>query len=171
MNRIFLLLCLTIVLSTGFFFLGWYMHQPTTTGMEYAPDFTSRTPFLALAYDACPPNVAVPEMYACIYKLSHSTLDEADILAKELIQTSPEKNTEQHAGFYESLHANIQSAQKTRDTYIDGVCDLDMMLIYGGTGATSEREACRYYYALKYLNTLKSLDVLTAPNEMNQISE
>lgn len=156
-----LYLFLLAVLSTGFFFLGWYIHQPNTGGMEYSPDFSSRTPFLALAYDSCPPNVSVPEEYACIYKLSHSTLDEADTLANKLIQALPTKSTLQDQSFYDELHNGVRSAQKARDSYFDGVCDTDMLLLDGGTGATSEREACRYYYVLKYLNTLKSLDQFT----------
>lgn len=129
------------VFSVGFFCAGWYAHQPVTTGVEDSPDFSSRSPFMALTYDLCPPNVSVPDQYACIYNLAQDTLNEANMLAQKLPQTLP-----------------IEPAQEAKEAYFNSVCDLDMALLEGGTGATSEREACRYYYALKYLDTLKSLE-------------
>ena len=47
-----------------------FTHQLPVTAevVQQVPDFSSRTPYLALTYDQCPPNVSVPEEYSCIYK-------------------------------------------------------------------------------------------------------
>ena len=145
---------LTLIASVVFF-----VHQAPATAeiVQQAPDFSSRTPYLALTYDQCPPNVSVPEEYTCIYNLAYSTLDEADTLANKLVNTSPSSDGERMASFYDSLHKSVQSAQKAKDAYFDSVCEADSMLIYGGTGVLSEQRACMYYYAGQYLNTLKGL--------------
>ena len=137
-----------------------FSHQSPVTAevVQQTPDFSSRTPYLALTYDQCPPNVSVPEEYTCIYNLAYSTLDEADTLANRLLHASPSTDGERMEGFYDSLHKSVQSAQKARDAYLDAVCDADSVLVYGGTGILSEQRACLYYYAGQYLNTLKSLE-------------
>lgn len=146
------------IIAIGAFSVGWYLHQPITAEVEYTPDFTSHTPFLALTYDQCPPNVSVPDEYTCIYNLAYSTLNKADTLANKLLQTSSTTSGEKLEGFYDSLHKGVQSAQKARDDYFNAVCEIDSMLIYGGTGILSEQRACQYYYADQYLNVLKSLE-------------
>jgi len=148
------------IASLGFFFLGQIQkpNHVAADAKEYVPDFSSRTPYLALTYDQCPPNVSVPEEYTCIYNLAYSTLDKADALANKLLHTSSATNGEQMAGFYDSLHKSVQSAQKAKDNYFDAVCETDSMLIYGGTGILSEQRACMYYYAMQYLNLLQKLD-------------
>ena len=149
-----------VILSAGFFYAGWYVHQPapiSTGTVVYGPDLSLPEPYLPFAYEQCP-NVDTSDDYVCIYKLSHSTLAEADALAQKLFLASPVKNTEQFAGYYDDLHTRVQSAQKTRDGYFNSICNLDEMLVYGGSGMDLEREACRYYYAQQYLGLLKSLE-------------
>ncbi len=161
MNQRIKLLYLSLlpIIAIGFFFLG-QIHKPmpvAADGIDYVPDFSSRTPYLALTYDQCPPNVSVPEEYTCIYNLAYSTLDKADVLANKLMQTSSTKDGEQMDGFYDSLHKSVQSAQKARDTYFDAVCDADSLLVYGGSGILSEQRACMYFHAKQYLNVLQKL--------------
>lgn len=156
-NKILYILIGAILATTAG--VVFFTHQAPATAetIQQVPDFSSRTPYLALTFDACPQNVSVPDEYSCIYNLAYSTLDEADALANKLLHASSATNGEQMAGLYDSLHKSVQSAQKARDTYFDAVCDADSLLIYGGTGILSEQRACMYYYANQYLNTLKSL--------------
>ena len=153
---------ITALASIGFFFVGWYTHQPTPATIPDGPYFTEMTPYLHLVYgdvgepDSCPPTDTSDD-YVCIYKLSHATLEKADTLAQKLIGAK-QKNPGQFTAFYEELPAKVRSAQKARDTYFDGICELDEMIIYGGSGMGLEREACRYYYAKQYLNVLQKLE-------------
>lgn len=158
--------CILAILSVGFFILGWQVHQPTpvsTDTISDGPDFTVMTPYLHMAYgevgepDSCPP-ADTSDDYVCIYKLAHDTLDKADALAQKLLLAVPASSTDQFEGFYDSLRANVRSAQKARDGYFDGICDLDELLIYGGSGMGLEREACRFYYADQYLKVLQKLE-------------
>jgi hypothetical protein len=159
MKKKLIYLCVLIAFSVGSFCVGWIMHKPDTVEItQQVPDFSSRTPYIAITYAQCPPNVSVPDEYTCIYNLAYSTLDEADTLADKLLHTSSATNGEQMAGFYDSLHKSVQSAQKARDTYFDAVCDADTVLNYGSTGTLSEQRACMYYYADQYLNVLKGLE-------------
>ena len=120
---------------------------PTVATIRDAPDFNSATPYLHLVRESCP-ETDVSDDYVCIYRLSHSTLAAADALANKLIADPPVPT---------ELPEQIRAAQKVRDTYFDGVCGLDEMLIYGGSGMDLEREACRYYYAQEYLQILQHL--------------
>lgn len=162
MKKKLIYIAILMILSVGFFFIGWYMHYILSTSagrVSSGPFFTELTPYLHLVYgDGKCSNVNTSDDYVCIYNLSHSLLEEADILANKLIQTSPVINSDQALGFYDVLHTNIQTAQRTRDAYFDAICDLDEMLIYGGSGMDLEREACRYYYTEQYLNILKALE-------------
>jgi len=156
-NKILYIL-IGVILATTAGLVFFYQKSPATADVvQQVPDFSSRTPYLALTYGQCPPNVSVPDEYACIYNLAYSTLDEADTLANKLLYTSSATNGEQMVGFYDSLHKSVQSAQKARDAYFDALCEADSVLVYGGTGILSEQRACQYYYASQYLNTLRSL--------------
>jgi hypothetical protein len=156
-NKIFYILIGALLTTTAGVVLFTHQAPVIAEVTQQVPDFSSRTPYLALTYDQCPPNVSVPEEYTCIYNLAYSTLDEADTLANKLMHASASTDGEQMDGFYDSLHKSVESAQKARDTYFDAVCDADSMLIYGGSGILSEQRACMYYYAGQYLNTLKGL--------------
>ena len=153
---IYILIGAILAAFTGVVFFT--QQAPATAEIvQQAPDFNSRTPYIALTYDQCPPNVSVPDEYTCIYNLTYSTLDEADTLANKLVKTSPSSDGERMAGFYDSLHKSVQSAQKAKDAYFDSVCEADSMLIYGGTGVLSEQRSCMYYYAKQYLDILKGV--------------
>src|SRR3989344_4981665 len=150
-NKLFYISILAII-STGFFYAGWYLHKEAPLSTNMAPDgpyFTEMTPYLHIVYgdvgepDSCPPTNTSDD-YVCIYKLSHTALAEADALAQKLIEASPENNTEQYEGYYDELHTNVRSAQRVRDAYFDAICGLDELFIYGGSGMGLEREACRY---------------------------
>jgi hypothetical protein len=162
MKKKIIYIVILVTLAVGFFFVGWHVHYVILTSagrISNGPFFTKLTPYLHLVYgEGKCSNVNTSDDYVCIYNLSHSMLTEADILANKLMQTSPAMNSDQAVGFYDVLHTNIQTAQKVRDAYFDAICDLDEMLIYGGSGMGSEREACRYYYAKQYLDLLKSLE-------------
>ncbi len=152
------LICILAILSVGFLFLLCHTKtvQIETDTSELSPYWWQvHEPYLSLL-DQCR-NGTVPDNYACVYKLAHSTLKEADAIAEKLIQASPSVNTKYIPEFYEVLPGKVQVTQKVKDAYFDAFCDLDSMLMYGGTGSTTEREACRYFYAEKYLDLLKSL--------------
>ncbi|MEN9524072.1 MAG: hypothetical protein RL536_141 [Candidatus Parcubacteria bacterium] len=152
-----------VILSGGFFYLGRYTHQPSPVPTIDGPLFAEATPYLHTVYgdinepNTCSPSESVPDQYVCIYKLSHSVIDQADALAQKLIEAK-QKNPDQFAEFYKDLPAQVRSAQKARDAYFDGICELDSMAIYGGSGMGLEREACRYYYAKQYLNILQKIE-------------
>src|SRR3989338_6958192 len=163
-NRLIYIFILAIT-SVGFFALGWYVHQPTTVSTDPIMDgplFSEMTPYLHIVYgdvgepDSCPPTNTSDD-YVCIYKLSHDTLDKADALAQKLIEAK-QKSPDQFVEFYQDLPAQVRSTQKARDAYFDGICELDAMIIYGGSGMGLEREACRYYYADQYLKVLQKLE-------------
>ena len=166
MKKRLIYIAIVVIASVGFFSAGWYLHQPVPSPDTMTPDgpyFTLGTPYLHTAYgavgqpDSCPPTDTSDD-YVCIYKLAHDTLDKADALAQKLLQ-SPTISPSQFPEFYKELPASIKSAQKARDAYFDGICDLDMMAIYGGSGMDLEREACRYYYAKQYLNVLQKIEM------------
>jgi hypothetical protein len=146
-----LYISLLTILCIGLYGLGRYEHVTATPAVitEDGPDFTAPTPYLHLVYgDGGCPNVDVSDDYGCIYKLSHSTLEHTDMIAAGLIADPATPKV---------LLARLKAAQSARDAYFDGVCGLDEMLIYGGSGMDLEHEACRYYYARQYLNVLQKL--------------
>lgn len=151
-----------VLLSLGFFLVGSLTHQHTPVSIVYnapdGPNFTEATPYLHTVYGSedgyCPPTNTSDD-YVCIYKLAHSTLDKADALAQKLMNASPATSTDE---YIQDLRANVLSAQKARDGYFDAICNLDEMVIYGGSGMDLEREACRHYYAEQYLKVLQKLE-------------
>lgn len=155
---------IVVILSVGFFALGWYMHKSilvTTDTVQdeivYGPDFSHDQPYRPFLYDVCPMN-NIPDEQSCITEYFYSTIEEADVLANKLMQTSPEKNAIKFEGYYDSLHSTIKSVQQLRDQYINAYCALDGMKIYGGTGEIREIMACQYYHAKQYLELLKELE-------------
>lgn len=150
-----------VILSAGFYLLGSFTHQPTPVPINSDLQASNSDPrqFYSSFTDGLCPFVNTPDTEVCITRLATSTLAEADILANKLTQSSPENKENQfEVIYYDSLHANVQSAQKARDTYFDAVCGLNGLISYGGTGMGSDIEACRYYHAQLYLNLLRKLD-------------
>ncbi len=128
------------------------------------PDFNDNTPFINNISDKCPANVSVPEQFSCIAKLADETVLKADTLAKKLISVSPQKASTGISfefGSAESLTYMVDfvsKAQKAKDDYVNNICNLDSMKIYGGSGMDLEQNACIYYYNEQYLRILQSLE-------------
>lgn len=160
---------IVLIFSIGFFALGWYMHlkynntpnsaNTSINATELSPDWwRSHYPYLTMAPEECYSG-NIPDDYGCIYGLAESTLAEANMLAEELLKTSPEAdNPYMHEGYYESLHKYIQLVQKNGDDFVNAFCELDGMLVYGGSGMMSEIASCRYFYAKQYLDILKVIE-------------
>jgi len=119
----------------------------------------------------CPNNVSVPEQFSCLYKLADATEKETDTLATKLVSQAPIRLQEMkdkkigpvpfvYGGedFLLALPAQVKKAQQARNDYIDGVCNLTSMTIYGGSGMDLEQNACKYYFTNEYLQILKSLE-------------
>ena len=154
---------IVVIYSTGFFWLGWYFHSTLNNTIHIANPVVSsaelwqnKEPYFSTT-DQCHSG-NVPEDYACMRRLRNTTLDEANKLAGKFLKASPETSGEQLEGYYDSLHENIQAVQKNADSFVNAYCDLDGMLIYGGTGIMREIEACHYYYAKQYLELLWEID-------------
>lgn len=124
----------------------------------------------------CPDNVSVPEQFSCLNKLADVTNKEADALADKLISQAPirlEEIADKKIGpvsfvyggsnFLTDLPVRVKRAQQIKDEYINSICNLTSMTIYGGSGMDLEQNACRYYFTNEYLQILKSLEAgLTA---------
>lgn len=146
--------------SVGSFFLGWYMHPkdittPVEPGISYSDVYVS---YFSLVPKECHKG-NTPGDYACVAGLAGIVISEADELSTKLLKTSPETdNPYMHEGYYENLHEYLQLVRNNKNAYLDSFCELDGMLVYGGTGIMSEIASCRYYYARQYLNILKIID-------------
>jgi hypothetical protein len=134
------------------------------------PDFSDSTPFFSVAPVECR-ETNVSDGYACIFKYADTAVASADALAKKLITRAPQRLKEldsdpeapitfEYGGsdFLTDLPDGVQMAQESRDKYLKGICGLDSMKIYGGSGMDLEQQACRYYYANQYLQILKRLE-------------
>ena len=139
---------------------------PETAELKCGPDFGKDTPYLDQIRNTCP-NVDTADDYVCIAKLSNEIVTDANAQTVALITNAQEAIKERTtkdgvppayaSDFLSELPASIKAAQKSRDGYVDTICNLDSMLIYGGTGANLEREACRYYYTQQYLELIKKI--------------
>jgi hypothetical protein len=122
------------------------------------------TPFRDDMLDKCPADTNVPDQFGCIYYFASTTKEEADNLAKKLISVSPQKagtGISFEFGSAESLTYMVDfvsKAQKAKDDYVNNICNLDSMKIYGGSGMDLEQNACIYYYNEQYLRILQSLE-------------
>ncbi len=124
----------------------------------------------------CPDDTNTSDRFACIYNLSDITTKEADALANKLITQAPirlKEITSTSTGpvsfvyggseFLKNLPDGVKKAQKLKNDYIDTVCSLAEMKIFGGSGMDLEKEACIYHFTQEYLQILKNLEAgLTA---------
>jgi hypothetical protein len=141
-----------VICCAGFFTLGWFLNKPEKIfedKITYGPDFNQDQPYLPFIYDQCPIS-NIPDEQSCATNLFYSMQKEADTLADNLLQSSPEP-----------LRTNIQSAQQLRDDYIKAYCEIDGTKISGGTGEAREISACLYYHEKQYLELLKSIEKIT----------
>ena len=119
----------------------------------------------------CSNTVSVSEQFSCIYKLAEETRMEADTMAQKLISqasirfneivirnTGPAPFVYGGSDFLKDLPEQVKKAQVAKDEYINSVCNLTSMTIYGGSGMDLEQNACRYYFTNEYLQILKSLE-------------
>jgi len=143
-----------VLSSTLFFFIGWYTQKLQQENISESqvlnqpdpgPMFDYFQPHLFLTSSECEPT-NTPDWYVCVSQLADKTTAEADALAVKLSQGAGE------------MSQKIQQVQKNIQSYIDAFCDLDGMLVQGGTGTGLEVEACRNYYASSYLKLLRSLE-------------
>jgi hypothetical protein len=170
------LLATIIIISVGFFLrkeapIAELPHRTQKEVMK--PDFSTATPFLSLMEQSkcSSENLSVSDQYRCIAAITKNTLNEIDVLADKLISTSLKRSLETKTAknspmpwefggkdFLDELPVNVKSAQSARDAYLDSICVLDAMKIYGGSGTDLEVESCKYYYAQQYLKIIKSLE-------------
>ncbi len=117
------------------------------------------------------PDTNTSDMYVCLYNLAETINKEADTLANKLITQAPIRLKEiittqkgpasfVYGGkdFLTDLPIQVEKAQKAKDDYINSVCNLNSMKIYGGSGVDLEIEACKYHFTNEYLQILKNLE-------------
>ncbi len=117
------------------------------------------------------PDTNTSDRYVCLHNLAETTNKEADALADKLItqapirlkeitttQTGPTSFVYGGRDFLTDLPIQVEKVQKAKDEYINSVCNLDSMKIYGGSGMDLEIEACRYHFTNEYLQILKDLE-------------
>lgn len=121
--------------------------------------------------DKCPYNASVGDRFVCIADYSERITAEADTLANKLITQAPLRIKEvitkkdgpmpwEYGGtdFLAYLPEMVEKSRKAKDQYIESVCMLASMKIFGSTGMDIEEEACRYYYTEQYVEILKGLE-------------
>ena len=162
-------ICVAVVLSVGFYVLGLYTHRQavinnnTYTTTNSSPNFvTEKQPYMDFAYDQCI-KLDVPDDYSCFYKLNNSITAEASALAQKIMDDTPKGKIpdKEVADYFESRNAYIQGIQQNIGAYQNNFCGLDSMRMYGYADVTymeEEESACRYYYAVQYLDLLKYLE-------------
>jgi hypothetical protein len=171
-------LVLAVLLSVvgGIFFTYFYSKSMVVVGIPNEevvanePRVESSTPYQD-QMDRCPYDVSVGDRFICISNFAERTTVEADALAHKLITQAPvrlKEITTQNDGpmsweyggpdFLEHLPGIVKVAQKAKDQYINSVCTLASMKIFGSTGMDVEEEACRYYFTEQYLEVLKGLE-------------
>ncbi len=119
----------------------------------------------------CQNDTNTSDRFVCISNLSDITTKEADTLADKLITQAPirlKEITSTNTGpvsfvyggsdYLKNLPNGVKNAQKLKNDYIDAVCGLAEMKIYGGSGMDLEKEACIYHFTNEYLQILKNLE-------------
>jgi hypothetical protein len=119
----------------------------------------------------CPDDTDTSDEYACLYNLADATSKEADALANKLITQAPirlKEITSTNTGpvsfvyggsdFLTNLPKQVKNAQTAKDGFINSICNLASMKIYGGSGMDLEQSACHYHFTEEYLQILKNLE-------------
>lgn len=133
-------------------------------------DFQASTPFTD-TISICPPDTSVGDRFICISRLLEKTVTEVDALENKIMLQAPIRLREvtsknngpmswEYGGenFLRSLPEAISEPQKSKSQYINSVCGLAGMNIFGSTGMDIERDACKYYYTEQYLKVLKNIE-------------
>ena len=119
----------------------------------------------------CPDDTDTSDEYVCLYNLADATSKEANALANKLITQAPirlKEITSTNTGpvsfvyggsdFLTDLPTQVKKAQTVKDEFINSVCNLASMKIYGGSGMDLEQVACQYHFTEEYLQILKNLE-------------
>lgn len=119
----------------------------------------------------CPSDINTSDRFVCLSRLARATDDEANALAEKLISQSPirleEINTTEigpfafvygGSDFLTVLPIQVKKAQLAKDEYIESICNLTSMTIFGGSGMDLEQNACKYHFTNEYLQILRSLE-------------
>ncbi len=134
-------------------------------------DLSTNTPFINNISDKCPGDINVSDQFACIYSLASTTKFQADTLANKLITEAPIRLKQiqssndgpvsfEYGGsdFLGNLPELIKRTQKAKEEYVNNICALNSMKIFGGSGMDLEQNACIYYYNEQYLEILRGLE-------------
>ncbi len=119
----------------------------------------------------CPDDINTSDRFVCLFNLAESTNKEANALAEKLISQAPIRLKEIKTSktgpasfvyggedFLTALPEQVKKAQQVKDQYINSLCNLTSMTIFGGSGMDLEKNACSYYFTNEYLQILKSLE-------------
>lgn len=144
-------LSLIIALIAGSFTIGLYMglNTDTSSNISYAPDFDLAETFLPFIMEECP-ETNVPDWQNCSQKLAESTMATADSLASSLSYS--------HSLIPLAAIKAIKNVRDVQDKYIESICNLDGLKIYGSSGGALEFGACKFYFADQYLKLLRGLE-------------
>ena len=119
----------------------------------------------------CPDDTSTSDRFVCLSNLADKTTKEADALADKLITQAPIRLNEiskndtgpisfVYGGkdFLINLPIQVKKAREVKDEYINSICNLASMKIYGGSGMDLEQNACKYLFTEDYLQVLKNLE-------------
>ncbi len=152
-----------LVVGGGAYWLGAHSHRITLENQP-ALGFPQPGSYLTLMPEDCQ-NTDTADATACIWSYASSTADKAETRTQEAIlgnrgQVSLPSGYPIFGGsdFAKDLAIGVQRAERTRQGYIDTLCKLDAMNLYGGSAIELEVGACEYYNEVLYLDVLKSLE-------------
>lgn len=150
--------------------IGGLVFVAKNNTVKKVPQITTSTPFMDMALE-CPDNTSVSDRYVCLYELAEKTETEATVLAQKLIIEAPIRLQEikttntgpasfEYGGedFLENLPVLVKNTEKAKGDYIQNICGLAQMNIFGGSGMDLEGEACRFHFTNQYLQILKKLE-------------
>ncbi len=119
----------------------------------------------------CPNDINTSDRFICLFNLAEATVKETNALAEKLISQAPIRLKEIETSktgpasfvyggedFLNALPEQVKKAQKAKDQYINSICNLTSMTIFGGSGMDLEQNACSYYFTNEYLQILKGLE-------------
>ncbi len=119
----------------------------------------------------CPNDTSTSDMFSCIKNITDVAVNDSEILSKKLISQASirlEQIKNKNIGpasfeyggedFLTMLPIQIKKAEEVKDQYINSVCNLASMNIFGGSGMDLEQNACKYYFINEYIQILKTLE-------------
>jgi hypothetical protein len=171
MSKKFTYLIWIVLLSITIFSLFFAYEHSKYIAVAPEQDSGDSTLYLWMGVSQCPDDADTSDMFACLYNFADATSKEANALANKLITQAPirlKEITSTNTGpvsfvyggsdFLTDLPIQVEKAQKAKDEFINSVCNLASMKIYGGSGMDLEQTACKYHFTEEYLQILKSLE-------------